>query len=224
MSVSPPGRRKNRTNLLRRPSFSPLSRTRDDDDTEKQPKKLLQKRRPGFTSLGLVRTSDQTGNVLVEGVEKDFSPDSPQGGKPSLLRRGRPASLFGSLKSFRTGDDETPPGTATSSKAPSLNWRDFGSQPEDTGKQKVLQKMPMLGMKSWLQLFPTPPATPPSRHSCSSLSALLDGDQELPGHMDYKIGEEDWLLAVSRASRIQGPRSYRLRRRLGCEDLDSLLI
>lgn len=137
MSVNPSGnpsaKRKTKSNLLRRPSFSPLSRGQDEDQ-DRQPTRLLQKKRPSLMPLGLTKT-DKAGGILVEDVEKEYGSESPQSNRPSMLRRGRPASLFGSLRSFRMGDEETPPDTATSSKAPSVNWKDFGSGTEDTGRQ-----------------------------------------------------------------------------------------
>lgn len=65
---------------------------------------------------------------------------SPRTGtRPGLLRRGRPSSIFGSLKSFRTNDDETtPPATSASSKPPSLNWGFFGPHGDDIASNKTV--------------------------------------------------------------------------------------
>lgn len=67
------------------------------------------------------------------------SPVESHSARPTLLRKGRPPSLFGSLKS--RNEDDTPPATAVSSKAPSLNWKEaFSTNNEytDIGKNRTV--------------------------------------------------------------------------------------
>ncbi|KAI9719020.1 MAG: hypothetical protein M1828_006396 [Chrysothrix sp. TS-e1954] len=135
MSNNIAGRRKSRSGILRRPSLGPLSLITDDPE-KAVPKTLKKKSR--IPSLPSSASPSSEKHFIA--VTEDRAPLSADLVHPrqQLLRKGRPSSIFGSLKSFRTIDDDTPPATASSSKAPSVNWKDFGSHTDshDIGKNR----------------------------------------------------------------------------------------
>ena len=131
MSLSP--RRKSKSGLLRRPSLSPLTLLHDDPDKPTS-SRTQKKSKPSLlfshTSAGSAPAKE---NLAAGSTETLLTPSISNSHRPSILRKGRPSSIFGSLKTFRTNDDDTPPATASSGRAPSLNWKDFGLHTDTVG-------------------------------------------------------------------------------------------
>lgn len=127
MASSPFGKSKSRAPLLRRPSFSLLDRLYEPSvEPAKDRERRLLKKKTTTSKRAPVLVDEAGGRPSSSATEQDLDLTDPSVTRPAGLRRGRPSSIFGSLKSFRTGDDDTPPATATSSKAPSVAWKDLG--------------------------------------------------------------------------------------------------
>lgn len=138
------------------PPLTPL--TNRSDHSEKTAK--LQKKKSRFSSPWSSSTDlpeEKNGRPLTPVSSRppstthssagSLSAGSQRGnGRPSLSKKaGRPASIFGSLKSLRFAEeDDTPPQTATSTsssiKSPSTAWSEFGMAEELTeiGRSRVV--------------------------------------------------------------------------------------
>ncbi|KAK5144013.1 hypothetical protein LTR04_001704, partial [Oleoguttula sp. CCFEE 6159] len=102
-------------------TLSALTQITPNHDEGRSPSRTLRKSRtPSFEPELPTATRDESPRY------RDAS-DSPKIRPPVLPGRGasnRPPSVFGSLRSLRSAGDDDTPLTATSSKAPSINWGD----------------------------------------------------------------------------------------------------
>lgn len=110
-----------RRSFFARTPLSTLSSIHDSDsDKDKEPANILRKRRT-ISLLTNISGSAQVGQddtILSVGA----NPASPA--RPPFARRGsgNRGSVFGSLRSLRSTDEHDEPPTASSSRAPSVNW------------------------------------------------------------------------------------------------------
>ncbi|KAB8416373.1 hypothetical protein FH972_024892 [Carpinus fangiana] len=152
MSSGPFGRRKTpkQDAALRRPSFNLLTALHDDAASHQPAARTSASTAKDMIPTRLLKKKITTSQLSLDppdsprpdsvGAAASEDGGSPRAGtRPGHARRARPSSLFGSLKSFRTADDDTtPPATATSSKPPSLNWGYFGPSSDDIARNKTV--------------------------------------------------------------------------------------
>ncbi|KAI9811000.1 MAG: hypothetical protein M1827_005732 [Pycnora praestabilis] len=116
------GRRRKSTGFFKRPSLSSLTPIHDDNSVE--PTMLKKKKRSAtfFTSQ-----PSPTGEAR-ESRNISQTPESPRSRPRTLMKNGRPSSLFGSLRSIHSMGEDEEKLTSPISKAPSIDEEtiDFG--------------------------------------------------------------------------------------------------
>ena len=110
-----------RRSFFARTPLSALSSIHDSDsDKDKDPVNILRKRR----TISLLTNLSGSAQIGQDDTIPSVGASPASLARPSFARRGsgNRGSVFGSLRSLRSTDEHDEPPTASSSRAPSVNW------------------------------------------------------------------------------------------------------
>ena len=110
-----------RRSFFARAPLSTLSSIHDSDsDKDKEPTNILRKRR----TISLLTSLSGSAQIGQDDTIPSVGASPASLARPSFARRGsgNRGSVFGSLRSLRSTDEHDEPPTASSSRAPSVNW------------------------------------------------------------------------------------------------------